>query len=350
MPKENIVGEGQLSKEAEDFEDIFNEIVDKTDDELAELDKKKEDDNTNSDESHGDDKGDQGAGVADNQSDAKPDNTDSTDNTTDGDGQSQTATETLSESELAMKVSYLEQENEQLKADLQKEKQRTNSWDGRIKAANKKVKELESQNAKLVEQLASGKKIDSATDTNSSDDEVMTKFKEHFPELVEIIELQQRRLDEGLKKISATDKAGEDSHEETDTLDEGNSASEDTDNSAASEEDVQAKHLSDIRDAHPELDEMVGTGVLLTWIHKQGPSIKPMLLNIYNKGTAKQVIDMINNFKKQTNWKSQLEQTEQDKNDKLEALKEAEGESAGPTKEGPDKNDFAQGAKDAGLS
>jgi hypothetical protein len=351
MPKSNIVDEGSREKESEDFDSIFNDIVEKTDEEIREDEQKAEKDaeSNNSDDSHGDGTGDSSEPKAkpEADSDAQSDNTDSTTNEATGLNQD-SATDSSDGSDLSMRVEYLENENSQLKADLKKERQRTSSWDGRIKAANAKVKSLEEQNAKLVSQLGSGDSSDSTE--ASSDDEVMAKFKETFPELVEIIEMQQRRLagieDKIKPQAKDSDESGSDSTEDLD----GDSTS-DTD-TKPSTTDVDA-HMSAIRDAHPELDEILGTGVLLTWIHKSGPSTKPMLLDIYNgkngQGSAKQVISMITNFKNQTGWLSQLDKTEQAKTDKLNALKESEGESAGPKSEGPDKNDFGQGAKDAGL-
>lgn len=353
MPKSNIVEEGQFEKQEEDFEDIFNDIAGKTDEEIREDAAKAEKDaEDNSNDNHGDGSGDSDSANADTSTEgvAQSDNNTDSDNTDAAGLNTDSASSSTDETDLQLRVDYLENENTQLKADLKKERQRTSSWDGRIKAANAKVKKLEEQNAKLVEQLGSGSSTDS--DENSSDEEIMAKFRETFPELVDIVELQQRRLAGFEDKIKAQDKGSTDSHED---LDDSDGSTDATDEAAAStvEATDMEKHMATIRESHSELDEILNTGVLLTWIHRQGPSVKPMLLDIYNgkngQGSASQVITMITNFKNKTGWVSQLEKTEKIKADKLQALKESEGESPGPTKEGPDKNDFDQGAKDAGL-
>ena len=101
---------------------------------------------------------------------------------------------------------------------------------------------------------------------------------------------------------------------------------------------------------HPDLDEMVDTGVLKTWINKQKSFLRPHLEAIYTKGNSTQVIEMVGQFKSTTGWKSQLTKPEDTtKQDKLKSMMEVNSETGTPNGKTVDKNDFAQGAKDAGL-
>ena len=236
------------------------------------------------------------------------------------------ATGGTTQPDLTSKVSELE-------AELKKERQRTASWDGRIKAANEKAAKLEADNEQLraeIEQLKTSGSADSA----NSEAEVMATFKETFPELVEVLDIYQRKIDSAVKSIPAKatpkeEPAAKEPEEDTSNVDN-------------------QKHFDEILAVHPDLNEAVHTGVLQTWINRQDDFIRPHLQNVYNGGTSQQVIKLMANFKKKSGWTSQLD-TGKDKRDKLKSMIATDGESPGPKTEGPDKNDFAGAAKEAGL-
>ena len=236
------------------------------------------------------------------------------------------ATGGTTQPDLTSKVSELE-------AELKKERQRTASWDGRIKAANEKAAKLEADNEQLraeIEQLKTSGSADSA----NSEAEVMATFKETFPELVEVLDIYQRKIDSAVKSIPAKatpkeEPAAKEPEEDTSNVDN-------------------QKHFDEILAVHPDLNEAVHTGVLQTWINRQDDFIRPHLQNVYNGGTSQQVIKLMANFKKKSGWTSQLD-TGKDKRNKLKSMIATDGESPGPKTEGPDKNDFAGAAKEAGL-
>ncbi len=337
MTESTIVVDKQVSSDQDDFDAIFEEISDKTDEEVAELQAKEE---AKESDGTGESTEDQ-TKIANPESDKSAD--DKTSNPNAGLGQDKVpATETTSD------VTDLKMEIDALKAELQKEKQRTASWDGRIRSANEKVKTLEAENATLrseagkvkqqLEQAETGKK----TELKESDAEIKAKFESTFPELVEILDMYQRNMSEKMptpakEEIKAEPKAEEKPAAETTAAKEA-PASEST-------------HLDDVRKVHAELDEIVSTGVLLTWINKQVESIRPHLTNIYHgqndQGSTQQVIDLITNFKLKTSWKSQLETGQSAQDDKLKSMLEAEGESPGPKSEGPDMDNFDEAAKEA---
>jgi hypothetical protein len=233
--------------------------------------------------------------------------------------------------ELQAKVTALVEE-------LAKEKQKTSSWNGRITAANKRVTDLEAEletakqkQAPSAEDAAAAAKAQSTTE---SDNEVLDRFRTDFPELSSAFDIMQKRID-GVTTTPAKEDAAKPAEatpaEVKTTIDE---------------------HTTAIRKVHPDLSEMVNTGVLLTWINKQPDFIRPTLTTIYTHGQAEDVINMVTEFKDKTSWKSQLSKAD-DKttaaNDKLNSMKEVNSETTTPDGKTVDKNDYDQGAKDAGF-
>jgi hypothetical protein len=172
-------------------------------------------------------------------------------------------------------------------------------------------------------------------DTSESDNAVLAGFRKDFPELGDVVDVLQKRID---AKPNATAKEPE----PKETSPEVEVAPIDT-----------ASQMATIRKSHPDLDEMVNTGVLRTWINQQADYMRPHLDLIYQSGTTDQVIDMVKRFKEASGWKSQLDtqgdnkKTAQQK--KLDSLKEVNSESSGAPPEAPDKNDYDGAAKEAGL-
>ena len=225
---------------------------------------------------------------------------------------------------------------ELLEAELAKEKQKTSSWNGRITAANKKVKDLETELSTVKTVTAATKPN---TDNNESDNEVLDRFRNDFPELSDVVDIMQKRID----GIQAPAKVEADP---VSNVDDDN-ASGDT------APTVIAEHMSAIRKVHPDLSEMVNTGILLTWINKQPDFIRPTLETIYSNGKTDEVINMVTEFKNKTGWKSQLAEMDGNKgkksDDKLNSMREVNSESSLPDGKTVDKGNYEQGAKDAGL-
>ena len=214
-------------------------------------------------------------------------------------------------------------------AELKKEQQKTSSWNGRITKANERVKALEAE----IEQLKLTKAADVDPD-KESDKEVLDRFRTDFPELASVVDVLDKRIS-GITPAKVEPEKQDATPEPTD---------------AATEEDQEpTTHYTDVRKAHPEIDEIINQGVLLTWINGQADFIKSHLETIFYKGNTKQVIDMVQEFKTKSGWKSQLRTGSNKTSDKLESMKEVNSESPGPTNDGPDKNDFEGAAKEAGL-
>ena len=229
----------------------------------------------------------------------------------------------------------LQEKVKSLESELQNEKHKTASWNGRITAANDKVKLLEAK----IEELEAAK-VASDPDRvaqKQSDDEVLEKFRVDFPELGEVVDVLQRRVDASKGKALPDPDPPEPDKSTVAPQAEVDPATGKT------------EHMTAIMEIHPDLDEMVNSGVLKTWINKQKPFIQSHLETIYLKGNSSQIIEMVTQFKDSTGWKSQLNTEDATRQAKLDSMREVNSEHAIPNGDTVDKNDFDAAAKEAGL-
>jgi len=302
-------------------EDIIKELDSKKDDETGTAGEATKDQSNDSDKDKA--KGDDGSLFTDDQGDAQTGNdadTGNKDSDTDGDKDADGTTD--------WKLKFEESE-----AELKKERQKTSSWDGRIRAANKKAEQLAEENEQLRLQLNNQPDPDA-----ESDKETLERFKSDFPELADVVNVLLKRVDGAAPvRSQAKDKTVDDSDGQA------------SDDATSGESTETNDHMTEVTSKHPDLSEMVSSGVLLTWIQKQKPFMRPHLENIYYNGSSKQVIDMISEFKKSTGWKSQLDKgnNSKAKADKLASMKDVQSESGGAPTDGPDKNDFDGAFKEA---
>ena len=327
-----IVTADQISKDEDDFDAIFNEISDKSDEEIKEAESNR---SKKPDAQAGEPTKDQ---VSIGQQDGATEDPLITEDKT-GQVTPDPATGTATDQ------TDWKAKAESLEAELSKERQRTSSWDGRIKAANEKAKSLEAEVKMLREKLDNMPA--QKTEEEQSDQDVLDKFKETFPELVEFSDVIDRKIKNATKKTPAKEP---ESPTSTDDLDPGSANPDDTANVAKSA----VCDMAEVRKIHKDVDEAVASGRIVTWINLQPDYMRPALSNVFyganGFGSTEQVIDLLNNFKKQTGWSSDLLKRDTTKQDKLKSMLEAEGDSGGPIDNtGPDKNDFAAAAKDAGL-
>ena len=320
MPKDGIdaLQEGRANDRKE-FEDAFNEVLGSTDEEVEQTLKKEIEKEASA--KSGDDTGEQKNDVSDS-------------NYSFGKQQEEGAAPEKTPDSSTQETTW-QSKAEQLEAELAKEKQRTASWDGRIKAANEKSKKLEEQVAILVKERE--KKLSAKTAKQDLDDkEKMELFKENFPELADFADILERRM------AGFSDPAKVKPEPEA-TPDEPAAPAK-----AEEKPTGPSPHYLAITKVHPDIDEVVGSGKLLSWINQQADYIRPHLSEVYNGGTADQVISVVSEFKNKTGWVSSVSKPNP-KQDKLNSMVEAEGESPGPKSDGPDKNDFLGTAKEIGL-
>jgi hypothetical protein len=326
----------QYQKEKDEFSEAFDEVMnadDKTsDEEINEaLDGKKKD-------KEDDETGEAGEATKDQDDDPHVMSEEDANLFTSDNGVAQTDNNTDSGNEDGSDETDWKAKFEEVDALLKKERQKTSSWDGRIRAANQKARDLQAE----VDRLVAEKEANAIDPDKETDNEILERFGKDFPELADVVNVLKKRVD-GVTKQTAQSSSSEGRDSE------GSSG----DSTATYEDEGSSTHQADVNRVHPDLSEMVNSGVLLTWINKQKPFIKPTLENIYYNGSTQAVIDMCTQFKKSTGWKSQLANSETDTEaerlKKLESMKEVNSESGGAPTDGPDKHNFEQGAKDAGL-
>jgi len=323
MPNELDKLMDDRASDQKEFEDTFEDILGKTDEEIEESLKKAKEEEASGE-------------AGDATKDQKNENSES--NYSFGKDQIVVSDPAPIVPDTTDKESDWQKKAQDLESELTKEKQRTASWDGRIKAANEKTKKLEEQVATLLSDK-SEKVAAKKTEQDMSDKEKMELFRENFPELADFADILQRKMD----AYDVSNKAKvEPKVEESDTTDTTPTKTE------PAKQEGPSDHYKAIVKVHPELDEIVNSGVLLSWINQQEEFIRPHLSKVYNRGSADEVISVVTEFKNKTGWKSQVGNLNP-KQDKLNSMIEANGESPGPKADAPDKNDFNATAKEIGL-
>jgi hypothetical protein len=335
MSKDAKVDLDQYQKDKDEFEEATDIVLaadpEKTDEEiLAEMDKKDADDTGVAGEAKKDPVKD---ATDDSESAADPALFGVSPESTDDAGvKDDEATDPQKKSDKDTDATDWKAEAEKLKAELATEKQKTSSWNGRITAANKRAEDAE---AKLEEALKAKPKEATADDSTESDVAKLEKFGDDFPELKSTIDLILKKVEGKADKTQAKDTTKTEPIEEKE------------DEKSTDLEKAQAE----IRETHPDLDEAVNSGVLLTWINQQADFIRPTLQAIYSKGKPAEVIKMVTEFKNKSGWKSQLatdtKRANTSKEDKLNSMIETNSESGGAPTGGPDMNDYDGAAKEA---
>lgn len=240
-------------------------------------------------------------------------------------------------------IKKLNGELESIKADLASERQRNNSWEGRISAANKRAEEAEARAKELEEKLAAGgnKPADDNSESSDEDEQVLSQFYDDFPELKAPLKILLKKatgkqkaevMEEIIPKLKKVDEVVETQKETADS-----------------------EHLNAIRNAHPDIEEIVQSQVMVNWIKQQPSYLRPGLEQVYKNGSTQDAIDLISEFKRVTGYgKTKTENNTENKNgkdkdDKLKSMMQVDSDSSGPPASEPDKSDYDSAAKEAGL-
>ena len=170
---------------------------------------------------------------------------------------------------------------------------RNKSWKGRITAANKRadeatvrLKELEAEVVKLqalVDTLSKqSTKVPFPEEGNSpvapmGDDPELEQFMADFPDIAPPV---QKLIDNKVKQLVAEFK--------------------DQQAERMAQEELVRAHFNKIRQAHPDLDELVAGTHVQDWIEAQPVYLQAGLKEVLDRGTADQVIDLLNAFKSDT--------------------------------------------------
>jgi hypothetical protein len=325
----NVEDQSELAKleklepadsEQDDFDDAWeNDNFDESEsdsdadaDEDTDSDQEDEEEEENEDQStkDGDDQD------SDSDSSSSPEDESDTSDTDDDEDEEEP------EDDPAAMVSRLSAENAKLK-------QRMASWDGRIRAAEKKAEEAERK-------LKGNKEGQGASDTASltDDDPELSDFFQEFPDLEGPI----TKVAEKIATKIVENRIG--SVEETvgtvqDTL----------------EEESNTKHRKAIIKAHPDFENIVESGALETWIAKQPTMLQPRYNDIVASGSTEEIIEMFDSYKKSARVKSSSNTPSSDtskgkgkskKNQRKKNIEAVPASSNGPRVKGkgPAKDDF----------
>lgn len=200
-----------------------------------------------------------------------------------------------------------------LEAELAKEKQRTSSWEGRIKAANKRAEEAEAKLNEIADTDKSGETLPDADE----DDSVLSEFIEEFPTLEKPIRLMAAKI------------AREIVEKEVGEIKPTISQVQETVESQAVEE-----HLGKITEAHSDWRKIYDSGALNTWITNQPKFMQPGLHRVVDEGSAEDIIELFDTYKKSTGQlKSTVNREGKSSKQKAKELEAVTHSSSGPPKD-----------------
>ena len=217
-----------------------------------------------------------------------------------------------------------------MEAELAAEKQRTSSWEGRIKAANKR--------ADIAEASAGQNTADKGKEEalpNGEDDLILSEFIEEFPSLEKPMKLLATKI--------ARDIVESEMHNITPAL---------TQVQETVESNAIDDHLSKITQAHSDWKNIHQSGALNTWIGKQPKFMQSGLNQVVEDGSAEDIIELFTAYKKSTGRLKTKTDSGSSKKTPEQKLKELEAVRHQPSdlpkdKKKTDKNDFDAGWDDA---
>lgn len=171
-------------------------------------------------------------------------------------------------------------DTEDYKAKYEQELQRTKSWDGRLSAKDREVAALRDELARTKQEQAAAK----AEGADDADDASVTAFLEEFPELATPIQKMIERVTKRHGQAVADDMIAK--------VDRRIAPLAET-----MQETTVEKHLSTIRAAHSDFEAIVKGDDLQTWITEQPKYMQPSLREVYERGYAEDVVDMLTQYK-----------------------------------------------------
>lgn len=243
---------------------------------------------------------------------------------TDDDGKEQPAPDEDQDSEESDDEKDYKALYESLREDYLKLVQNTRSWDGRIRKEKERADQLEEE---LQNLKAKFKKL---PDGEAEDDiEKLDYISEQYPELADMVNILKKNV-KVEKEVKKLEKQEDTSQKET----------------PVEEKQVEdPTHMLLIREAHPDVNEIAPK--VFDWIKTlpYGEAVK--WDRIAQSGTANEVIQLLNEYKKTVNEKKAIKGGR--KKQQQRASEAVPSSSGGPPKPKtkPDPNDFDKGWEDA---
>jgi hypothetical protein len=203
------------------------------------------------------------------------------------------------------------------------------SWEGRLKAADKRAADAE---AKLKTMEESKAKAESDNDASLEDDDPeLSEFFDEFPDLKGPITKVAEKIATKIVKSKLGD---------VDEIRSEVTAVRDT-----IREDSDQKHVNDITEAHPDWKQIYESGKLETWIKEQPIYAQEGLYRIMKSGSTQEVIQMFNDLKGTKSGKKPNPKTtslSDEKKKRAQASLTVPSSTGGPKKPKakPNKDDF----------
>jgi len=228
----------------------------------------------------------------------------------------------------------------ELQAQLHAEQNKTSSWDGRIKAANKRADEAEAKNKEFEERLKALESGTDAVDKPAAGDKAadIKKFFDDYPEFEAPI---KALIAKGITGQTGGVTMDEVKAEILPEVEKANALSEEQVN--------QNKYMSDLQEYHSDVVSLINSGKITEWIDKQPAYIARELTRVYQGGTVEEAKTLIDEFKRTSGYttSNNSEHNDSEKDDKLKSMLEVDSDSAGPPAGEPDKNNFDEAADEA---
>ena len=178
-----------------------------------------------------------------------------------------------------------------LREELERERQRTRSWEGRIRAANEKARQAEAELERLRREQDKRRErpVEDRPDAPETADEdaALKAFREEFPDLPrpiialvkrEIIPMVQEMIRAEVGKIEPAVK-------EVEVI------------KRHIEVDASEAHLRAITNAHPDWKQIVSSGELDRFIEAQPSFVRRALEQVRDEGSTEEVIEMFGQYK-----------------------------------------------------
>jgi archaellum component FlaC len=215
-----------------------------------------------------------------------------------------------------------------LRAEQEAQAQKMRSWEGRLKAADRRAAEAE---AKLEADTSKGqtKSDDGSLD---DDDPELSDFFNEFPDLQAPMTKVAQKMAEKIinQKLSKVEEIEQQFSSVQDTL----------------KEDANEKHRATIEEAHPDYLEIYKSGALESWIQRQPNYLQPRLHEIISSGSAREIVEMYDSYKgiagKKPQTKTDISSLSEEKRKRAKAMQAVPAQTGGPKKPKtmPAKDDF----------
>jgi len=212
------------------------------------------------------------------------------------------------------------EEDTDYKSLYEQEIQRTKSWEGRLRAADQKIKELESTKSDTPE------KPDNPQNDATDD---LESFFSDYPELKDPLNaiIEKKTKGELAPVLDTLNKLQEGFDERLQPV------------QSYMRERAAKEHFDSISAKHPDYLDIVNSGKLDAWIKTQPIYLQKTYEEVISRGSAEEAVALLSDYKKTlTNNKSQAAQ--ETRNRQAIESEAVRGKSGGPPRGQPDPDDF----------